>query len=395
MASIMASCYEEEDEHSPLIGNSAAGSTECTTIDIVDDAREAAQQTTEAKLVSAETYTTLSRQFKWMDRLSCSLGFWHEYWGFKLLVDPDDNQDLERSVVGFVTSLSDHMRDQEYIPSSTQGVNLRVKVLRIGSYYSRTKKRPADEFDFLCESQMSTDRLRFVHQSLPSTETADFSRPDFFRIYDDKNQELRADEWRTAFQQGLTNALRSRYPDCAVEYNGPALSFIVESFASTKSLKSLVKVDMTLGIPLEAEAPDHIWPLESSQVELSASSDTKATITPLTPRLGRIARCHFVPFGDLWRVSFARYEGALIRQLSKEKRGCFVSIKVTFLNGGTCWNRYIGVFILLPFTQGFVPLIFCDPFQADRVPNYTETVKQISRQQSRVLNGTVRKKAPE
>ncbi len=329
---IMASCHEEDTEEpnprwSASTESRAIDILESTTVDIVHNARETEAQTAEVKLVSAEAYRNMSRRFQWMDSLSFCLGFWLEYWGHKLLVDAEDSQDLERLVMGFATSLSDHMRTQNSIPVSTQ-VNLYVKVLGIGSYYSCTKKSPANEFDFLCESRMRTDRLRFVHQPLPRTETGDSSRPDFFRIYDG-NQELKADQWRAAFQQGLRNTLESRYPECAIECNGPAQSFIVKSVGSNKRLKSPIKVDMTFGIPLEAEALDHIWPLQSSQVELDANSDTEATIKPLTPRLGRIAQCHFVPFGDLWRVSFAKYEGELIRQFSKEKRACFVGLKVT------------------------------------------------------------------
>ena len=323
----MASVQEEE-ELSALSPIKYATLKECTTLEVIDDTPQVEQQATKVKLISERTYNnTIRPQFKWKYSHQYVLDKWLAHQGEKLLVDPDNNKELEMSVVELVTCLSGQMCEEENIPDSSE-VKFDVKVLGIGSYYSCTKKHPADEFDFLCESQMRTVQLRFVHQPLPNTETTEFSRPDFFRIYNENNQELKAEEWRKAFQSGLTNALKSRYPDCAIEYNGPALSFIVESVALNKHLKSPVKVDMTFGIPLDAEEPDHIWPLQSTRVTLDTNSDTRTTLTPL-PGLGRIARCHFVPFGDLWRVSFARHEGDLIRNFSKEKRRLLVAIKVS------------------------------------------------------------------
>ena len=281
-------------------------------------------QAMEVECMLKEIYKYKSSWFKWNILRYSSLDSKLEHWGRKLtMVNPKDNKNLEESVVTLVTSLSNQMRDQEYIPASTE-VKFDVNVLGIGSYYSHTKKSPADEFNFLCESQMRTDHLRFVREHLQSTETTNFSRPDFFRIYDDQGLELKAADWRETFQQGLTKVLRSRYSDWNVVLNGPSLSF------SSNVEKSPVKVDMTFGIPLDSSAPDHIWPLENTQVELGTNSGTQGTITPRPPRLGRIARCHFVPFGDLWRVSFAIYEVELIRQLSKEKRGFLVGLKVIF-----------------------------------------------------------------
>ena len=91
---------------------------------------------------------------------------------------------------------------------------------------------------------------------------------------------------------------------------------------------------MTFGIRLDAQEPDHIWPLQSTRVTLSAISDIGTTLTPLSG-LQRIAQCHFVPLGDLWGVSFARFEGELIRNFSKEKRRFLVAMKV-IRNYGTC-----------------------------------------------------------
>ncbi len=305
----MASLYEDEDSALPLIQYSAANPKH-TAVDIVDDVSDDAQKAMKVEFMSETTYKGMSRQFTWTDSRDSYLDSWLEYYGRKLSVDPNDNKELEESVLEVAQSLTDHMRDQIW-PASTE-MKFGMKVLGIGSYYSRTKKSPADEFDFLCESQMRTDQLRFVHQPLPSTENTDFTRPDFFRIYDAQNQELKAKDWRNAFQQGLRAVLKSRYPDCNIECNGPALSTIIESTSSVKVLEALVKVDMTFGIPLDAQARDRIWPLDSSQVELDPSSDTEETLSPLPPRLGRIARCHFVPFGDFWRVSFAEYEGELL-----------------------------------------------------------------------------------
>ena len=330
--------FHEEGECSVFLNVNYVAIKEGKTSDIVDDAPHAEQQATKVKLISKETYNkTIRNQFKWWDSPNYDLDIWLEHQGQKLLVDPDNNKQLELSVVELVSSLSHDMCEEEYIPDSSE-IKFDVKVLGIGSYYSCTKKHPADEFDFLFESKLRTNQLRFVHQPLPNTETTDFSRPDFFRIYNENNQELKAEEWRKAFQSGLTNALKSRYPDCAIEYNGPALSFIVESVALNKHLKSPVKVDMTFGIPLDAEEPDHIWPLQSTRVTLDTNSDTRTTLTPL-PGLGRIARCHFVPFGDLWRVSFARHEGGLIRNFSKEKRRLLVVIKV-IRNCRRCLKEY-------------------------------------------------------
>ncbi len=292
---------------------SYVAATECVTLHMDNDGREAAQQTTDIILMSKETYKqTMCRPFKWKHSHTRDLAAWLEIWGKKLLVDPDDNNELEASVVELVSSLSDHMRNHE--------MKFDFKIRRIGSYYSRTKKHPPDEFDFLCESQMPTDQLRFVHQPLPSTETTDFSRPDFFLIYDANNHELRAEDWRRDFQKGLKNALNRRFPDCAIEYNGPARSFIVEAIPFNEHLKYPVKVDMTFAIRLDAEEPDHIWPLQNTPVTL-------AKCEPL-PGLERLAQCHFVPFGDLWRVSFAGYECDLIRNFSKEKRSFSVAMKV-------------------------------------------------------------------
>lgn len=303
---MMASCHEEVKRSAMLVAHHV-GTSECTTVDMVGDVNAVEPQST-TELISEEVYKDMSLRFKWNDMSASFLDLWLEYWGRKLMVDPDANKGLEEAVMKFVTSLLDHKHDQEPSPEMTFDVN----VLGIGSYYSHAKKRPADEFDFLCESQMRTDQLRFVHQPLPSTENTDFTRPDFFRIYDAQNQELKAKDWRNAFQQGLRAVLKSRYPDCNIECNGPALSTIIESTSSVKVLEALVKVDMTFGIPLDAQARDRIWPLDSSQVELDPSSDTEETLSPLPPRLGRIARCHFVPFGDFWRVSFAEYEGELL-----------------------------------------------------------------------------------
>ncbi len=268
----MASRHEDDDL-SPLL-------TECTTIDmdIVGAVREAEQQ---PELISEEAYKAMSGRFIWDDRSDVLLGLWLESIGHKLMVDPDYNKELEQSVRKFVTSLLNHTHAQEYIQASAEA-NLNVKVLGIGSYYSHTKKSPADEFDFLCESQMRTDQLRFVHQSLPSTGTTSFTRPDFFRIYDEHDQELRAEDCRNAFQQGLKNALRRRYTDCAIECNGPTLSVILKSLGSSKVLKPPVKVAMTFGIPLDAQAED-MWPLQSSRVKFGANEDTEERIPPLQP----------------------------------------------------------------------------------------------------------------
>ncbi len=323
---MMASCHEEVKRSAMLVAHHV-GTSECTTVDMVGDVNAVEPQST-TELISEEVYKDMSLRFKWNDMSASFLDLWLEYWGRKLMVDPDANKGLEEAVMKFVTSLLDHKHDQEPSPEMTFDVN----VLGIGSYYSHAKKRPADEFDFLCESQMRTDQLRFVHQPLPSTETTSFSRPDFFRIYDEQGQELKAEDCKNAFQERLKNALKRRYTDCAIECNGPALSVIIKSIGSFKILKSPVKVDMTFGIPLDAQAPDHIWPLQSSRVEFGTNRGTKEMITPL-PNLGRIAQCHFVPFGDLWRVSFARYEGERIRNLSKEKRGFLVALKVTLIKG--------------------------------------------------------------
>ncbi len=326
----MASFYQNDSERSDLrhVNDVATRHCNVTTLNIVDGVRETEQQTTDLPLMSKDIYEkTMLPHFKWTDSHPYVLDNWLEEQGQRLLVEPDDNKELEASVREFVRKLSYHMRNEEYIPDSTE-VKFHLKILMIGSYYSRTKKYPADEFDFRCESKMSTDQLRFVHQPLPSTETTDFSRPDFFRIYDANNQELKAEDWRKAFQKGLTNALKGPFPHCAIEYNGPALTFIVEPVRFKKNLKSPVKVDMTFGIRLNTQKPEHIWPLQSTHVQLATNSDTGATITPL-PGLGRISQCHFVPFGDLWRVSFAIYEGSLIRNFSKEKRRFLVAIKVT------------------------------------------------------------------
>ncbi len=289
----MDSIYEE-DELSACPPVTYVASNECTTLNIDDDAREVKKQTTDLKLISKETYNeTMRPQFEWKDSRRYLLDKWLEKMGQKLLVDPDNNKELEMSVLEFVRSLSDHMCDQEYSPASTE-VNFDVEVLGIGSYYSRTKKHPADEFDFLFESKLRTDQLRFIHQPLPNTETTNFSRPDFFRIYDTNNHELKAEDWRKTFQRGLTNTLKSRFPDCAVEYNGPALSFIVESIAFNKDLKSPVKVDMTFGIRLDTHEPDHIWPLQSTHVELA--TNTNRSNTRPTTRTGKNTTMSFCAF---------------------------------------------------------------------------------------------------
>ncbi len=170
-------------EHSlfPAVYNVAR--KECTTPDTVDYVHKAKQQTTGVKLVSKLAYENMRPQFKWTNSHHLILSDWLEDRGQKLMVGREDNKE---SVLALVTSLTDHIRDEECIPEST-AVKFDVKILGIGSCYSRTKKHPADEFDFLCEYQMTTGHLRFVHQPLPITETTDFSKPDLFRIYDENN----------------------------------------------------------------------------------------------------------------------------------------------------------------------------------------------------------------
>ncbi len=147
----------DEDELSALPREKCIALKECTTPDSVEDAREAEQQTAGLKLISKKTYNeTVRTRFKWMDSRQYLLDKWLEEVGQKLLVDLDDNKELEASVLEFVRSLSDHMRNKEYIPASTE-VKFDAKILGIGSYYSRTKKYPADEFDFLFEYKLRTD----------------------------------------------------------------------------------------------------------------------------------------------------------------------------------------------------------------------------------------------
>ncbi len=107
-------------------------------------------QAMEVECMLKEIYKYKSSWFKWNILRYSSLDSKLEHWGRKLtMVNPKDNKNLEESVVTLVTSLSNQMRDQEYIPASTE-VKFDVNVLGIGSYYSHTKKSPADEFDFLC-----------------------------------------------------------------------------------------------------------------------------------------------------------------------------------------------------------------------------------------------------
>ncbi len=155
-----------------------------------------------------------SPEFKWTNICSCALGLWFAHWGSVFQSHTISNMDK--------TSLwlwcMDRRTDVEYIERSvrTLSQNLRDQgrgsytIVKIGSYYNGTKKRPADEFDFLFEPEMNKDLqdLRFEHQSLASTETEGYSKPDLFRIYDSNNVELSADGWQYEFQRNLEKVLR-------------------------------------------------------------------------------------------------------------------------------------------------------------------------------------------
>ncbi len=177
---------------------------------------------------------------------------------------------------------------------------------------------------------MDTTGMRFVHQHIPNTEVQGVNKPDFFEIVlrkddEDNEQRLCAFDYRRQFQTSMEKILRDHYPDPRITLNGPAISFIISSVygAECEYWDTQVKVDLTFGIPLNT--PDtNVWPLQNPQVIFEQD-----LLTPVRHvRLGQIELCHFIPFGDVWRVSFAKYEGELIKSLSLRKRHFLVALKV-------------------------------------------------------------------
>ncbi len=302
-------------ETSPLLTDPSGGSAVLAANGIPGPGEE---RFSAVDLLSEEDYREMLAKRKSLSRLLLALGFWLEYWGFKMVIDyhAQSTQRIKNEVEGFVDVVLEELL--HHCP------RFEGNRLGIGSFYNRTKLRPADEFDFVCQSQMDTADLRFVHQQVPSTEAQGVDKPDFFRIFC-SGVELDALQWRTGFQSAITDILRRRYVACSIQCNGPALSFFLSS-AGSKHLKPPVKVDLTFGIPLEMGPSSIMWPL-------TTVVDRELTLLP--PRLGSISRCHFIPYGDLWRVSFAEYEGMLIKSLSTEKRNCLVAIKVDL----KLWNK--------------------------------------------------------
>ncbi len=282
-------------------------------------------------MMSADRYINISEAFKWPEQLSFGLGFWFEYWGSRLRCDPGDLvrsiDELLRGGSGPFYSIAgdsacwfliDIMFDEykgkfSYTPCG------------IGSYYSDTANLAADEFNFLLEPEIDIEGLRFV-QSCLRTEASSYS--DFFCIYDRNREELKASHWRNTFQQGLIVLLQYRYPNCAVFVNGPTVTVIAESHGSFRFDPPL-KINMTLGIPLDIENDDHVWPLERSQVEFD--KEKLSPICSIMEKKDKLSRCHFIPCGDLWRLSFAQYEVEAIRSFSREKREFFAGLKVNYI----------------------------------------------------------------
>ncbi len=281
------------------------------------------------KLMSADTYRNISEAFKWTKQLSFGLGFWFEYWGSRLRCDPGD---LVRSIDELLGGSSPfskggdcaYMFLMDILFDEPKGRFLYTPC-GIGSYYSDTTNLAADEFNFLLEPETNIQGLRFVQACL-TTEASSYS--DFFHIYDRNKKELKASHLRNAFLQGLAVLVGHRYPNSAVFLNGPTVSVIVESWGSFRFDPPL-KIHMTLGIPLDIENDDHMWPLERPQVEFD--KEKLSPICSIMEKKEKISRCHFIPCGDLWRLSFERYEVEVIRSFSREKREFFAGLKVNYM----------------------------------------------------------------
>ncbi len=275
-----------------------------------------------AELLSYGEISTRKKQYNY-SRLKSVIGNWVEGHWSKLTVDlnADSSKTIQHQVEFFVDKLLEELEDID--------PRFAASKLGIGSFYSGTKKKPVDEFDFICQSKMYTTDVRFIHQHIPNTEVESLPKVDYFKVlnqHDGELQELNATAVRDRFRVLISVILMCHFPDCWMTFNGPAVSCLIPSFGG-KKLKDTVKVDLTFGIPLEVGLSTNVWPLENSQVDADLE-----ILEPVTPvHRGQITRCHFIPFGDIWRVSFAEYEGKLIQGLPVEKRNCFVALKVNKL----------------------------------------------------------------
>ena len=106
---------------------------------------------------------------------------------------------------------------------------------------------------------------------------------------------------------------------CMVRRNGPAVSCYTKS--QLLEYPGLVKIDLTFGIPI-CRTNSQAWPLDYFK-DIRLGEHVLADC-------GTMEKCHLIPAGDYWKVSFVPYEKDRMIDLLQEdnKKYCFQAIKV-------------------------------------------------------------------
>ena len=124
---------------------------------------------------------------------------------------------------------------------------------------------------------------------------------------------LCARTFRTRYEQLISESSQSDSHDNKLEKilsRGPAVT-VHRKFDA----RELV-IDMVLGIEITNES--NIWPFDGGVPGLTLRHDTRMYMN----------RCHLIPAGDYWQLSFAIYEKEIMKTLMPEQKMCLRFLKV-------------------------------------------------------------------
>ena len=239
-----------------------------------------------------------------------------------------------------------------------------------GSYYEGVKIKRPNHFDYLLELSESSLSIEDINLTnvIPDTLTPRINTDVHGLIYfkahfngamnlnwlcehckrnnqnrcshrrELKGRQIQQDFCR-AVQRGASELDRS-WNDVQIQCSGPAVTIntklnrdvakrgLLNKHGSKKLEQHpdiedfIIKIHITLGIPIERKATAASWPLQDYEDMLLKGE---------VPAKEYIRKCHLVIAGDFWRVSCSHYETQTMQKLTENpwKKHCFQALKVS------------------------------------------------------------------